>query len=236
VQRGKRLDFRVIDTGPGIEKSLRNRVFEEFFQVPGSQTHVLPSANTGRGIGLGLAIASRLARLMDSQIRLHSHVGLGSVFAVEMPYRFALRPTNEKLDRAKASSESNFPPNTFIAVIDDDLEILRSTRMMLESHSVAVFTATTGNDAIRYLGQSGRIPDLIISDYRLGAEDGIQVIERLREEFNTQIPALLITGDTSTELVALFRSSGFLALYKPISGEQLVRGAAQVMRAGSLDD
>lgn len=231
VQRGKRLDFRVIDTGPGIESSLRTRVFEEFFQIPGSQTNISPSSNTGRGIGLGLSIASRLARLLESRVRLHTHLGLGSVFAVEMPYRFALRPKNEQIASSNTDLQVKFPPNTFMAVIDDDPEILRSTRMLLESHDVAVFTATTGKDAIRHLGQFGRIPNLIISDYRLGLEDGIQVILQLREEFNTAIPAMLITGDTSSELVSVFKSSGFTLLHKPISGEQLIEAAAQLMNS-----
>ena len=230
MQRGKKLDFRVIDTGPGIERSLRQRVFEEFFQVPGSQSHVSPRANTGRGIGLGLSIASRLASLMDSRIRLNSHVGLGSVFAVEMPFRFALRPKTEQIPSSATESALNLPLNTLIAVIDDDPEILRSTRMMLESYGISVFTATSGTDAIRHLGQTGRVPDLIISDYRLGAEDGIEVIEQLREEFNSTIPAMLITGDTSVELVTVFKSSGFTVLHKPVSGDQLIQGAALVMR------
>lgn len=222
VARGRMVDFRVIDTGPGVERALRQRIFEEFFQVPGSQANVGRGSNTGRGIGLGLSISMRLAGKLGTTIRLHSHVGHGSVFAVSIPMRYALRPTSDELSVVETSNQGLLARGTFVAVIDDDPEVLRSTRMMLESCGAEVFTAISSGEAIHHLGRHGRCPDVLISDFRLGAEDGIAAIQRVREEFNQDIPALLITGDTSAELVSVFRDSGLRVLHKPISGDQLL--------------
>jgi CheY-like chemotaxis protein len=102
---------------------------------------------------------------------------------------------------------------------------------MLESLGLKVYTAISGAEAIAHLGKSGERPDLLISDYRLGAEDGISVIQRLREEFNEEVHAILITGDTSAEHVAIFKQSGLTVLHKPISGQALIAAIQAEVRA-----
>ena len=227
VAQGRALDFRVVDTGPGIERSLRHRVFDEFFQVPGSQPSA-PSGDVdgpvtgGRGIGLGLSISARLAEKLDSRVRLHSRQGRGSVFAVRQPMRIALRPQTDQLPVSPESTPLALPPGLFLAVIDDDADIRRSTRQILELLHAEVYTAESGAQAVEQLGRMGRVPDLVISDFRLGTETGLEVIERLRDEFNHEVPAILITGDTSPERVSEFRRSGLCVLYKPITAEALV--------------
>jgi CheY-like chemotaxis protein len=67
-----------------------------------------------------------------------------------------------------------------------------------------------------------RMPDLIVSDYRLqGDENGIDVVARLREEFNAQVPALLITGDTGMEQLREAEESGLHVLHKPLNPSRL---------------
>lgn len=227
------VDIRVVDSGPGIDRSLRRRIFEEFFQIPGSQEQVARSSNTGRGIGLGLSISARLAQKLGTTIRVHGRLGRGSVFAVRLPMRHALRPVSEDPRDRVVDTPKALPPNTFVAVIDDDLEILRSTRMMLESAGATVFCAVSGTEAVQKLGQMGRRPDILISDFRLGAEDGISAINRVRDEFNDDVPALLITGDTSAELVSVFRESGLRVLHKPIAGETLLAAISHELDQGN---
>lgn len=222
--RARMLDFRVVDTGPGIDRAVRTAIFEEFFQVPRLPTQAGSVAATGRGIGLGLSIASRLARTLDTQIRLHSKLGLGSVFAVRLPGQLSLRQRPAVAAPGPDAAHARpFATGTLVAVVDDDAEICRSTRLLLESLGAEVFTATNGQDAVRSLGALGRRPDLLVSDYRLADETGLDVVERIREEFNHDIPAVLITGDTSAELLPHFAASGLRVLHKPITGEQLVQ-------------
>ena len=232
VARGKTLDFRVVDTGPGIPRAMQQRVFEEFFQVPGSQALGSRRATSGRGIGLGLSISGRLADKLGARIRLHSQLGLGSVFAVRQSIRIALRPQTDRLSPRAAKLGTQLPPGLFLAVIDDDIDIRRSTRQMLETLGAEVFTAESATQAVEQLGRLGRLPDLLLSDYGLVGENGLQAIHRVREEFNHDIPAILITGETSAERAASFRDSGFPVLYKPASGEQLVAAITEALQPG----
>ncbi|NCX62061.1 MAG: sensor histidine kinase, partial [Betaproteobacteria bacterium] len=79
-QRGKRVRIAVIDSGPGIPKALRRRVFEEFARVREDGL-----AEGPRGFGLGLAIARRLAEILGIGLRLRSSVFRGSSFCIELP-------------------------------------------------------------------------------------------------------------------------------------------------------
>jgi signal transduction histidine kinase/CheY-like chemotaxis protein len=231
VQLDKSLDFRVVDTGPGIERSMRHRIFEEFFQVPGSQKEISPVSNTGRGIGLGLSISMRLARRLQSDIRVQSHVNLGSVFAIKLPMRFALKNIPET--NTKEFSTNILPQGLFVVLIDDDAEILRSTRLLLETYGIEVLTGVSSQDVIQKLSYFEKAPDIILSDWRLGIEDGMECIAILRDEFNENIPAILITGDTSIEHVNMFNASGLRILHKPISGDDLLNNIKETLNVPS---
>jgi CheY-like chemotaxis protein len=65
-------------------------------------------------------------------------------------------------------------------------------------------------------------PQLIISDYRLPeGESGIQIIEYLRSEFNTDIPAILLTGDTAPENLLAAQTHGLRLAHKPLDSTKL---------------
>jgi signal transduction histidine kinase/CheY-like chemotaxis protein len=227
VQMDKNLDFRIIDTGPGIEKSMRHRIFEEFFQVPGSQKEVSPVSNTGRGIGLGLSISMRLARRLQSDIRVQSHLNIGSIFSIKLPMRYALKNSVET-ENFKYS-DNTLPQGLFAVLIDDDVEILRSTRLLLETYDIEVLTGVSSQDVIQKLSLFEKVPDIILSDWRLGIEDGMECIAILRDEFNENIPAILITGDTSIEHVNMFNESGLRIIHKPISGDDLLNNIKETL-------
>jgi signal transduction histidine kinase len=76
---GDDIEFLVADTGTGIPPELHERVFEEFYQVPGSK------ALNGKGTGLGLPYARRLAGLLGGALHVDSTPGVGSAFTVRLP-------------------------------------------------------------------------------------------------------------------------------------------------------
>jgi signal transduction histidine kinase len=78
---GDDIEFVVVDTGAGIPLELHERIFEEFYQVPGS------TAVSGKGTGLGLPYARRLAGLLGGAMRVESTVGEGSTFTVRLPVK-----------------------------------------------------------------------------------------------------------------------------------------------------
>jgi signal transduction histidine kinase len=73
------VEFTVSDTGTGIPPELHERIFEEFYQVPGSRPV------SGRGTGLGLPYARRLAAVLGGALRVESAEGRGSTFTVRLP-------------------------------------------------------------------------------------------------------------------------------------------------------
>jgi two-component system, sensor histidine kinase len=217
-RRAGALHMAVLDTGVGIKPAEQRLVFEEFYQVGN------PERDRSHGMGLGLAIVERLARLMQVTVQLASTPGRGSAFTIELPLAASV-------DAAPAGPEARGAgaPRTFagslVAVIDDEEMILSATRSLLEQWECKVVTAVSGASVIEQLSTSPRAPDAIVCDYRLrGGEDGLAVIDSLRSEFNEDIPALLITGDTGPERLREIQASGLSVLHKPVH-DQVLREA-----------
>jgi CheY-like chemotaxis protein len=107
-------------------------------------------------------------------------------------------------------------------VIDDEEMILNATRSLLEQWDCTVVTAVSGRKAMEQLSTSPRAPDAIVCDYRLGGgENGLAVIDSLRSEFNEDIPALLVTGDTGPDRLREIEASGLSVLHKPVADQAL---------------
>ncbi|MBI3897784.1 MAG: response regulator [Gammaproteobacteria bacterium] len=216
-RRGALLRLAVYDTGPGIPSDKRHAVFEEFYQLGN------PERDRTKGLGLGLAIVQRLARLLATPITLISSPGRGSMFAVDV-----LRAAPEEQPATEPSITSTLGVDrlagALIVVIDDEELILDATRTLLEQWSCQVVTAASAAAAIARLATSARVPDALICDYRLrGEESGVDAVAALRMEFNEDIPALLITGDTAAERIQEITASGLPVLHKPVEQTELIQ-------------
>jgi signal transduction histidine kinase/CheY-like chemotaxis protein len=210
-RRGARLGVQVWDTGRGIPPAQQERVFQEFYQMEN------PERDRTKGLGLGLAIVKRLTVLLDCPLTLRSEPGRGSVFAVEVPYA----------TEAAAATQGSDPPEAALArglilVIDDESAIQDAMSSLLASWGYAVIAASSCDEMLERISICPDRPLLIISDYRLRAEEnGIAVIERLHQEYNEDIPAVLITGDTAPDRLKEAQSSGFPLLHKPVASGKL---------------
>ncbi|MEJ0035401.1 MAG: ATP-binding protein [Gammaproteobacteria bacterium] len=204
----------VYDSGVGIESSEHSLVFEEFYQVGNKQR------DRSKGLGLGLAIVERLARLLDAPVTLVSRKGRGSQFAFDLqPAAPADLPT---AGRRRTGGKRRDFAGTLVVVVDDEELILDAAQTLLGQWNCSVVAATSGQDALRQLADSPRPPDVLICDYRLrGEENGIGVVEAVRNEFNAEIPALLITGDTDPDQIRKITASGLAVLHKPLREDEL---------------
>ena len=223
--KGNFVDIRVVDTGLGIPSGMRQKIFDEFIQLRN------PSAKDKNvGMGLGLSIAKRLSGVLGSMIRLHSHEGFGSVFAFALPAKRALTATQERVEANLINSGLETIDGSLIVVIDDDPKICDASKAMLEIHGAEVIIADSGDSAIQKMIFHSRVPDLIMSDYRLVDETGLECVEKIRNEFNDEIPAVIITGDTAPDELNLLKEAGMEVLYKPVPAEVLLKTIADHIR------
>jgi CheY-like chemotaxis protein len=216
--QGDAVDIRVVDTGLGIPLAMRTKIFDEFIQI---RSPLAKEKNVG--MGLGLSIAKRLSGILGTRIRLHSHEHLGSVFAFKLPIKKVLVSAKLSSMNSGADIALEFINGALIVVIDDDPKICEACKTMLEVHGAEVIVAESSDSAIQQMIFSPRMPDLILSDYRLGTETGLQCVDRIRSEFNEDIPALMITGDTAPEELRLLQEGGMTVLYKPVQAEALLK-------------
>jgi len=206
--------IEVWDSGRGIPKDKHREIFQEFRQLDN------PQRDRRKGLGLGLAIVERLVKLLDHPLELRSQLGKGSMFAVSVP-----RGRREDFVPGEADGQivvDRDVANSLILVVDDEPDVRESMTTLLGRWRCEVVAAESCEEMLQKLIYVQRIPDLIVSDYRLKeGENGIDVVARLREEFNAQVPALLITGDTGIEQLREAEESGLHVLHKPLNPSRL---------------
>jgi signal transduction histidine kinase/CheY-like chemotaxis protein len=205
--------IEVWDTGKGIPADRHDEIFREFYQLDN------PERDRRKGLGLGLAIVERLAKLLNYRVALRSVVDKGSVFSITLP-----RGVREDYVPAESSPEAAAfdLTHSLVLVIDDEVAVQEGMAALLRKWQCDVLTAGSGAEMMDKLVAVQRRPDLIVSDYRLrGTENGIQVVEMLRSEFNLDIPALLVTGDTAPDRLRDAEASGLPILHKPLNPARL---------------
>ncbi len=213
-KRGSRLQIEVRDRGIGISNEDQAHIFREFFQIEQTQLDV------NKGLGLGLAIVNRLAKLLEHKIDLRSAPGKGSVFAVEVP--LAPRPEHSsKTVEPRANWGVSILSGKHFLTVDDDAAVLSGTAGILAGWGCQVSAAASLAE-VKELLASGLKWDFIVSDYQLGnATNGLDVIALIRAQQNNLIPCVLVSGDTSAEVLNQASASGVHLLYKPIQPGKL---------------
>ena len=208
------LRVSIYDTGIGIAPDEQSLVFEAFYQV-GNRAR-----DRSKGLGLGLAIVERLSRLLETPLTLRSRPGHGSLFAFDLQ-----RAEPVELPTFRVSGSGNAKRDlsgTLVVVVDDEELILDAVRTLLKQWNCEVIATSSGRQAVRELATSTRPPDVLICDYRLrDDENGVAVVTAIRNEFNADIPALLITGDTNPDQIRTIAASGLEVLHKPLREEEL---------------
>ena len=191
----------VWDSGIGIPADKTAEIFEEFRQL-GDQAR-------NHGSGLGLAIVARTAALLGLGISVRSRLGHGSVFAVELP-----------LGEAQSVLPACAPPLAGsrclrIAFVEDNpmFRAAMVTGLQALGHQVVA----TASQAALLAELEQFTPDIVVSDYRLPhGETGIEVISAVRAHVGTELPAILVTGDTDPELLRSMNDRGIVVMHKPI--------------------
>jgi two-component system, sensor histidine kinase len=212
---GLRLD--VADTGPGIPIDKRDEIFEEFRRL---EREDASDPSRSKGMGLGLAIVDRAARMLGHPIRLRSTEGRGSVFSVTVPYG-AAEPAAAMPSRPKAAPRSPLT-DARILVLDNERAILEGMGALLRGWGCNVEVAATGDDALWAFGGLSRGPDVIVVDYHLAdGALGVDELVRLRAACGREVAGLVITADRTPEVMALMQAHALPVLTKPVKPAQL---------------
>ena len=204
--RGK-LRIAVYDTGLGVPSGKMDAIFKEFHRLD-------EGAKVARGLGLGLSIVERIARVLEHKITVASKVGRGSCFAVDVPIAPAL--PSSRLARAVRDADRVQLAGIVVLCIDNDRAILDGMETLLGGWGCRVLKAPDLETAAAAIVEAKVLPDGLLVDYHLDQGNGIDAIAELRHRFGSELTAILITADRSPRVREEARTHGVQVLNKPL--------------------
>jgi len=205
-RRGDSLAIEVHDTGPGIPLGKQKLIFQEFQRLENKGA-------SAKGLGLGLSIVERIAQMLGHPIGLRSTPGHGSVFTLTVLLAAAL-PTALPAPRTARAALADLS-GLSVLCIDNEPKILDGMKALLGGWGCEVLTAIGGAAALDIVRERGK-PDIILADYHLDAENGLDLVTRLRWKLDAELPAILITADRSRAVQDQARTRDVIVLNKPI--------------------
>lgn len=215
--RGERVRIDVVDTGIGVAEDQQKHIFEEFFQAHN------PGRDHGEGLGLGLAIVSRLAKLLGAEVEVRSKVGKGSRFSL-------LLPKTQDIGLVGAKGGDARKLDGRILVVEDNSIVRQALVTMLEDWGAKTSAVVSGEEALDLAVRGEWDFDALLADHRLGAGlTGVQTALEIGRRIGRRVPTLVLTGDTAKERIAEIESSGFVFLHKPVDAEILLHELSQLM-------
>jgi len=206
-RRDDRLRIDVYDTGVGIPPSQRRSIFREFHRLD-------HAAKAARGLGLGLSIVERIARVLDHKIEVQSAVGRGSRFSVEVPQAAAL-PGGRPVRSAPQTDVGQLADMTVVC-IDNEPKILDGMETLLAGWGCRVLAAADLRGAQAAIASAKARPNGLLVDYHLAEGNGIDAIVQLRWQLGAELPAILITADRSPRVREDARARDIQVLNKPL--------------------
>ena len=201
------LRLEVWDRGPGIPEDKLSVIFEEFKRLDSHQTRA------EKGLGLGLAIADRLCKVLGHRLQVRSWPGKGSVFSVSVPLARQPAPAELNGHKAEVPTELN---GAQVLCVDNEDSILVGMNSLLSRWGCRVLTARSKAECERLLDSDAR-PELALIDYHLdNGETGAELMAWLRTRLGEPVPGVVISADARPELVAQIHAAGLEFLAKPV--------------------
>ncbi|MGI9225624.1 MAG: hybrid sensor histidine kinase/response regulator [Woeseiaceae bacterium] len=224
--QGDACRLEVVDTGIGIEEDQLEAIFQEFHQAK------TPGASK-EGFGLGLAIVRRLADLLEHEIGVESAPGKGSSFAVTIPIVRSKR-------RAAAEEVADKPGDAaagagVVVLIEDDINVANAWGLLLEAEGYQVATAASAPEANAILKHLDTVPALLISDFHLlDGSTGVEAVIGIREFYDENIPAFIVSGDTSKVVKEARPLDNCTLMSKPVNTARLLAAAHLATKTGTV--
>lgn len=217
-----RVRIAVVDTGPGIEPEMMDRLFVPFERLGAERSSI-------EGTGIGLSLCERLVALMGGAIGAESEVGRGSTFWVEL----------ERAEAPEDQAEAPAAPPTVVAApgaertvlyVEDNLSNLRLVERIFERRPTTKLIAAMQGGLALELAREHR-PDLILLDVHLPDVEGDEVLRRLREDAETRdIPVVMVSAEAAPRKVERFLNAGARAyLTKPLDVKRFLEVIDEIL-------
>ncbi|MCF8179722.1 MAG: PAS domain S-box protein [Sulfuritalea sp.] len=213
-RRGDQCLIQIFDTGIGISADHMGSIFDEYFQVSN------PERDGTKGLGLGLSIAKRISKLLETELVCHSRPEKGSVFEFRLPLTSADESeTPIRIDSPAIANEAK-PASRRVVLVEDDLMVGIATKLALESCGMTVTCYKTAEEALAESAIAEA--DFYISDLRLPGLNGVEFLDAIQRRSSKQIKAVVVTGDTAVDWVEMMRSKTWRVLFKPVNLQHLL--------------
>ncbi len=206
-RRNGTLCIEVHDSGLGIPPSQQRAIFREFHRLQ-------DGARVARGLGLGLSIVERIARVLGHEVTLQSQQGRGSAFSVAVPVSTAVH--SETRTRSPMRADPAQLTGMTILCVDNDPHILDGMEALLGGWGCRVLKAADQAAAVAAAESAGAVLNGVLVDYHLDEGNGIDVIVQLRVHCGRDLPAILITADRTLRVREESRAREVPILNKPV--------------------
>jgi two-component system, sensor histidine kinase len=217
--RGDSVEIQVWDSGIGIPSDQFDAIFNEFYQLQPAAD----SAGGLRGLGLGLSIVKRSARLLGAALKVRSTLGRGSMLSIRLPRCDSAQPSETTVAKTltPGNTHAGFT-RRHVLVIDDDPTVLVAMQELLQAWGHEVWCAASADEAIVLaISQSAEI-DLVLSDYHLGENiNATEFIDAIRACILRPVPVYIFTADTSAPVARELQERGLSVLHKPVRHDAL---------------
>ncbi len=222
------IDFRVSDTGIGMNPEQQAKLFHSFSQADASTTRKYG------GTGLGLVITQQFCELMGGQIKVKSDAGRGTTFTIRLPERVqpllvegAIAPTLPKASEASTGVSSSVVGASTILVIDDDPAARDIMQRFLVREGFIALSTSSGEEGIRLAKEQS--PAAILLDVKMPNLNGWEVLSRLKSDPDlADIPVVMVTIVDDQSLGSALGAVDYVL--KPIDYDRLL-GLLQPYRA-----
>ncbi|MCD0487621.1 response regulator [Pedobacter sp. MC2016-14] len=206
----------VEDTGHGIPEDAGTQLFERFYQAKRTDNFSKP------GFGIGLYLAKQFTEAHNGELYYESKLGLGTIFYFKLlkgythlpDVNFADEGTSESvllnellpadfLDQEEVQemeyqSDDLVSDQQSILIVDDEKDIRKYIKSIFKS-SYLIYEAENGEDGLKIAGE--KLPDLIITDFKMQGIDGIELCEKIKADpALSYIPVILLTASSSQDL------------------------------------
>ena len=221
--QGENMCVEVKDSGVGIPPDAIDHIFDEYYQVGN------PERDRRHGLGMGLAIVRQISGLLGFTIVVRSALGKGSTFRFRIPMAATarLQPPSERSDANRA-----IPPDTLVLFVDDEPANVDSMRLMLNLHDVPNQHAKNATEALAMV-KGGLQPSVILTDFRLPDITGLELISCVRQLTSRALPAIILTGDTTSINQDAANIAGCVLLRKPTESRQLIALIREMAQSGN---